>query len=58
MASNASFASPLADAQYVPAAASAAVGGLLETVIKQTQGLSLLSVLLTAFVGLVVYDQC
>ncbi|QDS71100.1 hypothetical protein FKW77_009179 [Venturia effusa] len=57
MASNASFASPLADAQFAPAAASAIAGGLLETVIKQTQGLSLLSVLLTAFVGLVVYDQ-
>lgn len=58
MASNTSFASPLADAQYAPVQANAVVGGLLETVIKQTQGLSLLSVLLTAFIGLVVYDQC
>ena len=45
------FASPRADAAFAPEA----VGGVVATVLD---GLSLWTVLMTIFVGAVIYDQC
>jgi sterol 22-desaturase len=53
MASNTSFASPLANAQY-PVDGSA-IGGLISTL---TQGLSGWTMALSLFLGFVLYDQC
>ena len=51
---NGSFASPLANAQY-PFTAETAAGGFF---IRVYNGISALSLFATAFVMLVVYDQC
>ena len=53
MALNASYASPTADAQY--ALRYVESSGILN---RLTQGWSAWSVVLTVFMGMVLYDQC
>jgi hypothetical protein len=53
MAANVSYASPTADAQY--ALRYVESSGILN---RLTQGWSAWSVVLTLFLGLVLYDQC